>query len=119
MKLLKIPVVVLMLAYTLPVLAQGQGNVGAGEVVFEICSVCHGEQAEGIEDFDAPRLGGQRDWYLALQLENFRAGFRGTNDGDDNGQVMQPMAADLSDEDIADVVAYIMTLAPLFISEDE
>lgn len=88
------------------------GDPDKGKQVFEVCVVCHGEQAEGNEDIGAPKLAGQHAWYLITQLENFRAGIRGTHEDDDNGQVMQPMAVPLSDEDIANVVAYIGTLDP-------
>jgi len=85
-------------------------EVAAGEAVFQNCMACHGEQALGDEDNEAPRLAGQHTWYLVTQLENFRAGRRGSHEEDDNGQMMQAMAATLSDEDIENVVAYIATL---------
>lgn len=81
-----------------------------GEAIFDNCMACHGEQAMGDEDNEAPRLAGQHAWYLVTQLENFRAGVRGAHEDDDNGQMMQAMAAGLSDEDIEAVVAYIATL---------
>lgn len=90
-----------------------------GQEVFEICSACHGEQAEGSEDLEAPKLAGHYDWYLITQLKNFRAEIRGAHDDDENGQLMQPMAADLEDQEIEDVVAYIMTLDANFVPEDD
>jgi cytochrome c553 len=96
-----------------------EGNIENGAEVFEgVCTMCHGEQAQGGEDFEAPKLAGQHDWYLIAQLENFRAGIRGTHEGDDNGQVMRPMALALKEGDVEDVVAYIMTLDPNFVEED-
>ncbi len=89
-----------------------QGDVVKGEESFEVCSVCHGERAEGSEDFGAPRLNGQHGWYLTTQLKNFRAGVRGSHKDDENGQVMQPMAEELDDQAISDLVAYIRTLEP-------
>ena len=85
-------------------------NTIAGEAVFQNCMACHGEQGMGDEDNEAPRLAGQHSWYLVTQLENFRAARRGTHEDDDNGQMMRAMAANLSDEDIENVVAYIATL---------
>ena len=85
-------------------------SVERGAEVFDNCSVCHGDYAEVGEDYGAPKLAGQLDWYLMRQLRNFRAEFRGTKEGDEFGPVMQPMAADLSDQEIEDVVAYIETL---------
>ena len=90
--------------------ASADGNLDHGKTVFNVCSACHGEQAQGNEDNEAPRLQGQYDWYLITQLENFRAGKRGTHEEDDNGQMMRSMALGLSDQDIENVVAYIQTL---------
>ncbi len=95
------------------------GDPSKGKQVFEVCTVCHGAHAEGNEDLGAPRLAGQHSWYLVTQLQNFRAGIRGTHDDDDNGQVMQPMAAPLSDADIDNVVAYIATLDPNYKPPEE
>ena len=51
------------------------------------------------------------DWYLFRQIENFRAGVRGAQPGDQGGALMRPMMLQLTDEKmIKDVVAYIMTL---------
>ncbi len=98
--------------------AWADADAKRGADVFQICVVCHGEQAQGNEGFGSPKLAGQHDWYLATQLENFRAGIRGTHEDDDNGQVMQPMAAALTDQQIEDVIAYIMTLDPNFVEEE-
>ncbi len=92
--------------------AAAGGDEPNGAELFTVCEVCHGERAQGNEDFGSPRLAGQHDWYLTTQLVHFRDGLRGTHEDDDNGQVMAPMAADLDYGDIADVVAYIMTLDP-------
>lgn len=86
------------------------GDVEKGEAVFQNCMACHGEQAMGDEDNEAPRLAGQHSWYLVTQLKNFRAGVRGAHEEDDNGQMMRAMAMTLSDEDIEHVVTYIGTL---------
>jgi len=53
--------------------ASADSNIDKGAEVFEsVCTMCHGEQAQGGEDFEAPKLAGQHDWYLELQLNNFR-----------------------------------------------
>jgi cytochrome c553 len=78
---------------------------------FEICTTCHGDRAEGNEDFGAPKLAGQHDWYLITALTNFRDEIRGAHDEDDNGQVMAAMATDLDDEDIQAVVDFITSLS--------
>lgn len=73
------------------------------------CMTCHGADGMGNEGVSAPRLAGMEPWYLKRQLESFRAGMRGTHPQDDQGREMQPMAARLSDESIADIVAWVGT----------
>ncbi len=90
-----------------------------GEEVYDDCSICHGDDAEGGEDYGAPKLAGQLDWYLIRQLQNFRDEARGTNEGDEYGPVMQPMATDLDDQAIDDVVAYIMTLDASIVPDED
>ena len=90
-----------------------------GGDVYGVCETCHGEQGEGSEDLAAPKLAGQYDWYLAAQLRNFRANLRGIHEADENGQIMQAMAADLEDEEIEDVVSYIMTLDADYVPEED
>ena len=46
-----------------------------------------------------PNLAGQQDQYMIKQMKAFR-------DGDRKDPVMAPMAAGLSDEDIANLAAY-------------
>jgi cytochrome c oxidase subunit 2 len=75
------------------------------------CSVCHGDQGQGVWTTHAPRLAGMTDWYLARQLGNFKSGVRGTHPEDQFGNQMTHMVSALADEeDINDVVAYINTL---------
>ena len=71
------------------------------------CTTCHGTDGQGNEGVQAPRLAGMEDWYLQRQLENFRAGIRGTHPMDIEGIAMQPMVAKLSDESIADIVEWV------------
>jgi len=82
-----------------------------GESLYQVCAACHGPKGMGNPDTFAPRLQGQHGWYLERQLQNFRAGIRGVDSLDQNGQVMRPMAMGLpSDDAVRDVVAYIQTL---------
>ena len=71
------------------------------------CTTCHGVDGIGNEGVSAPRLAGMEPWYLQRQLESFRAGTRGTHKMDVQGSEMQPMAAKLSDDSIADIVAWV------------
>jgi cytochrome c oxidase subunit 2 len=91
-----------------PALAQ---DVAAGEATFQLCKTCHGPQGEGQLTLNAPTLAGQFDWYLVRQLQNFKAGIRGTDPKDVYGAQMRPMALTLTDDAaIKNVVAYIQTL---------
>lgn len=90
-----------------------QGDVLRGKSLYSTCISCHGEAAQGLETMAAPRLAGQRDWYLVDQLQKFATGKRGYAPGDYGGRQMKAMMYALSTEtDYRDVVAYISTLAP-------
>ncbi len=71
------------------------------------CTTCHGADGIGNIAIEAPRLAGMEAWYLKRQLENFRAGIRGTHSEDIQGIAMRPMAAKLTDESIADIVDWV------------
>ena len=91
--------------------AEPPGDATAGAALFAVCAACHGAQGEGNPALNAPKLAGQRDWYLKRQLNNFKAGARGANDQDAYGKTMAPMAQTLPDAvAINNVVAYIETL---------
>ncbi len=93
------------------VLAHPAPDAVAGQVLYPVCSACHGAQGEGNEMLNAPKLAGQHGWYLKRQLKNYQLGLRGTSAGDTFGAQMAPMAAILVDDAAIDnVVAYITTL---------
>lgn len=74
-------------------------DIEAGaQIAANVCSECHGDTGNGT-DPAVPRLGGQVHPYLVIQLWNFR-------DGGRPGTEMPEIAADLTDQDIADVAAY-------------
>ena len=88
-----------------------EGDPEAGKKAFVTCVACHGDRGQGNNSLNAPRLTGQHDWYIVRQLQNFRAGIRGTHKQDVYGAQMMPMAQILAtDEQVLDVTAYIMTL---------
>ena len=87
------------------------GDVAAGKKAYETCIPCHGEFGEGARSLDAPRLSNQHDWYIVRQLENFKAGVRGTHQNDIYGAQMRIMAQMLeTDERVRAVAAYIATI---------
>lgn len=85
-----------------------EGDVGVAAAMDDrYCTTCHGVEGIGNIAIEAPRLAGMEAWYLKRQLENFRAGIRGTHGEDIQGIAMRPMAAKLSDESIADIVGWV------------
>jgi cytochrome c553 len=78
------------------------GDAAAGKARAATCSACHG--ATGISANGMwPNLAGQKEAYLAKQMKAFR-------DGDRKDPMMAPMAAALSDDDIANLAAYYASL---------
>ena len=87
------------------------GDPAAGQALFATCSTCHGAQAEGNRELNAPKLSGQAGWYLAQQLKDFRQGIRGAHEQDIYGKQMIPFASLLTDDTaVRNVVAYIASL---------
>ena len=87
------------------------GNATVGAAQYAVCAACHGQQGEGLVALNAPKLTGQEDWYLRKQLQNYKAGVRGTAEGDTYGAQMAPMAATLpNDAAVENVIAYIQSL---------
>ncbi len=86
------------------------GDAAAGKTLYTACASCHGAQGQGNEALGAPALAGQSDWYLATQLHNFKAGYRGNDPQDRFGSQMLAMASMLDEAAITNVVSYINTL---------
>jgi cytochrome c553 len=81
-----------------------QESIGRGATLAQRCAICHGPT--GISRADSPNLAGQYVAVIYKQLLDFRALAR-TN------AVMSPFAANLSDQDIADLAAYYAYLPRL------
>jgi len=87
------------------------GDPEAGASQFTICSSCHGQNGEGMQALNAPKLAGQSDWYLKAQIKSYQDNVRGSHEDDTLGKQMAPMARTLGSEGaINNVVAYIQTL---------
>lgn len=79
-------------------------DAAKGKAKSATCVACHG--GNGISMIPMyPNLAGQKQQYLELQMKAFRDGTR-------KNPVMSPMAAGLSDEDIANLAAYYAGLSP-------
>ncbi len=83
------------------------GNPEAGkEKVASVCSACHGADGNSVVPI-WPSLAGQHVSYLSQQLHAFKSGAR-----NNDGQQMAPMAAPLTEQEIADVSAYFSSQTP-------
>jgi cytochrome c oxidase subunit 2 len=88
------------------------GNPETGKLYFAVCVQCHGADARGNIDELGPPLAGASDWYLMQQLQNFKAGIRGTHRDDVTGAKMRPFSMTLANEQaMKDVIAYIGSLS--------
>jgi cytochrome c553 len=78
-------------------------DAGAGKAKAEaVCSACHGINGVSVTDV-IPNLAGQKAGYIEVQLKALK-------DGSRKHQVMGPMAAQLSADDIANVAAFYSSL---------
>ncbi|MBG6200490.1 cytochrome c553 [Labrenzia sp. EL_13] len=67
------------------------------------CRACHGPTAKGLASY--PKLVGHPAEYLVDRLERYRAGEK----FGPNTPLMAPRAKKLSDEDISNIVTFIVT----------
>ena len=84
----------------------GVAPVGGGSV--KPCSSCHGDDAEGNQDF--PRLAGQLDDYIVDKLTNWNKEFGQHPSKMDVSRIMQPIAQALTEPQIKAVAAYLSSL---------
>ena len=91
-----------------------KGDASRGEDYYvNICSACHGGNAQGNDALGAPALAGLNDWYLRSSYQSYLDGVRGNHPDDFYGAQMSRLAPVLADTgDIDDVIAFITTLAP-------
>jgi cytochrome c553 len=76
----------------------GSGDPVAGKTKSQICQGCHGVDGNS-KDEQIPKLAGQYDVYIIKQMRNYQEGSR-------SHEIMNGMAAPLSDKDLADIAAY-------------
>lgn len=88
----------LMLLISMPLTLQAAGDAAAGQEKAKICEACHGATGIGV-DPSYPILAGQHESYLIKALADYRSGER-TN------LIMGGFAANLSNQDIADLAAW-------------
>lgn len=85
--------------------ADAAGDAERGRTLGYTCLGCHGIEGyrNAYPSFRVPRLGGQKAAYIELSLQGYRDGLR-------THPTMQAQAISLSDQDIADISAYLATL---------
>lgn len=81
--------------------ALAAGDAEKGQALSATCTACHGADGNSINPV-WPSLAGQHEAYIKRHLTFFRDGLR-------ENAMMAPMAAGLSDQDIADLSAYFAT----------
>jgi cytochrome c553 len=83
-------------------LRSAPGDPVAGKEKSQLCQGCHGEKGMTDETM-IPHLAGQYGKYIAKELRNFQTGER-------THQIMNAMAATISDDDLADISAYFASM---------
>lgn len=79
-------------------IAVAGGDPAAGKEKAQACAQCHGETGHSV-DPSFPVLAGQYRDYLVLALEEYKAGTR-------KNPIMAGFAAQLTDQDRADIAAF-------------
>lgn len=84
------------------------GSIAKGEALVKNrgCAICHGDALEGIADI--PRIAGTHAIYIVRQLRDFQTGARNGRDA----ALMKAAVANLTDEDIVAIAAYLAAQPP-------
>lgn len=87
----------------LPNAAQARDDL---EKMISMCTLCHGNNGEGLEARSGPKIAGLSSSYLARQLSHFQSGWRGSHEEDIYGQQMVVLTQSWKPEDIDAISAY-------------
>jgi cytochrome c553 len=85
--------------YTQTINQVDAASSGRGATLALQCSMCHGARGTASAGTDAPHLAGQPPASTYKQLRDFKSGHRPS-------AVMQPLATNLSDQDMHDLAAF-------------
>jgi cytochrome c553 len=88
---------------TVPTIALAGGSADAGKDKIAACAACHGPSGNDSVLPNVPKLGGQGERYLLKQLTEIKKDVRKV-------PLMTPILAAMSEQDLADVAAYLATL---------
>jgi cytochrome c553 len=85
--------------------AELKGNPKAGKTLAYTCTGCHGiaEYKNAYPSYRVPKIAGQHEKYLLAALHAYKKGER-------NHPTMKAQASSFSDQDIADIAAYLSSL---------
>ena len=88
-----------------PAPAAASGDAARGKGLTYTCRGCHGLTGykNAYPSYHVPKLGGQSDVYLRNALMEYRAGKR-------KHPTMQAQAESFSEQDIADIAAYLSSI---------
>ena len=88
-----------------PVLAKGDPKMG--KQLAYTCTGCHGivEYKNAYPSYRVPKIGGQNEQYIITALTGYKKGER-------NHPTMKAQAQSFSEQDIADIAAYLSSLKP-------
>src|SRR5690606_12881804 len=88
-----------------PAPAAARGDAARGKGLTYTCRGCHGLTGykNAYPSYHVPKLGGQSDVYLRNALMEYRAGKR-------KHPTMQAQAESFSEQDIADIAAYLSSI---------
>lgn len=91
-------------ALTFPVVAQAGDAGKAISLAGNLCAACHGEDGNSVAP-NFPKLAGQQAVYLLRELKDYKSGKR-------ESEIMGPLVAGLSDEDLANLAAFYAAQKP-------
>ena len=105
---MRLPIIAACLAFALPATAFAQakpaltGDAARGKQLTYTCQGCHGITGykNAYPNYHVPRIGGQSAQFLTNALMEYRAGER-------KHPTMQAQAQSFSEQDIADIAAYL------------
>lgn len=87
--------------------AAAKGDPENGKALFYTCTGCHGiaDYKNAYPTYRVPKIGGQSEQYLIAALTGYRKGER-------KHPTMQAQAESFSEQEIADIAAYLSSHKP-------
>ena len=87
--------------------AFAKGDPKMGKQLAYTCTGCHGivDYKNAYPNYRVPKIGGQNEKYIIDALTDYKKGER-------NHPTMKAQAQSFSDQDIADIAAYLSSLPP-------